>query len=983
VIGQTVSHYRITRQLGAGGMGVVYEAVDTKLDRLVALKFLPPESTRDPDAKARFIHEAKAASALDHPNICTIHEIDETEDDQLFIAMACYVGETLKERIARGPLPLDEAIDIAQQVTRGLAQAHGQGIVHRDIKPANIFRTTDGLVKVVDFGLAKLAGQTRLTKTGSTMGTVAYMSPQQARGETVDARSDLFSVGVVLYELVTGHLPFQGDHEAAVLYAIAHEAPAPLAHHRPDVAPDVERLVMKAIAKDPDTRYQSAEELIADLERIQKGEKITAAPRLRPAIPLRILLAAGLGAVAIAGGFWLYTQFVRPDTERAAPALAVSANVIAVFPFTVRGGKDVTYLGEGMVDLLGMKLDGVPELRSVDTGVILGLVRQNALGSDLTPVQYRAIAERTGAGLYVVGSILETGGQLNIRASLFETSGESETAVEVSVEGIEDEFLDLVDSMAADLVVGRYGVDVPMVRLARQTTPSYPALKAFLQGESHYRAGQYARSVEACERAVAEDSTFALAYYRMDRAAMSSPVAALPPGAREKVMRYRDQLPENMRRILDAYDAWLRGDAEEGLRLLRANLSQRPDDLESRCMLGEILFHYGRVQGLWLDEVRAHFEKILFYDPDHLDAACYLHWLAGIQERYQDSAGWVRRRLELEPEGDYAPMLRAERAFTETDPVRHEQVLAELEQYDDLSLYLSLCSVAGFHGQLAGAAKIARVMTAPSRAPSTRAEGHVLAAGLAVTRGRWHEAEADLAAAEAHNINRAVNDRAILSITPPVQLPRSQLQVSRQKIARLDDKEFWPRASRPYLTGLLSARLGDHAAAMRCVSELDSLRASERAREGENSGRYSDWLENMIHCVRAEVAWLRGEPAEALAEIEKTDPASYWTNINGNLILVGTYQRYLRGALLQEAGRLEEALRWYGSLGQASAEGFVYLAAKHLKLGEVHASLGDGEQAAEHYGRFLDVWRDCDPEQQQLVDEVRTRLARLGPRESP
>ena len=335
MIGQTISHYRITEKLGAGGMGVVYRANDTKLKRDVALKFLPPELTRDPEAKARFIHEAQAASALDHPNVCTIHEINETEDDQLFIAMACYVGETLKERIARGPLPLDEAIDLAQQVTQGLAQAHGQGIIHRDIKPANIFRTTDGLVKVVDFGLAKLAGQTRMTKTGSTMGTVAYMSPQQARGETVDARSDLFSLGVVLYELVTGHLPFQGDHEAAILYAIAHEAPAPLAHHRPDVAPDVERLVMKAIAKDPDARYQSAEEFIADLERIQKGEKITAAPRRRPAVPLRIFLAAGLSAVAIAGGFWLYTQFVRPDTERAAPVPAVSANVIAVFPFTV------------------------------------------------------------------------------------------------------------------------------------------------------------------------------------------------------------------------------------------------------------------------------------------------------------------------------------------------------------------------------------------------------------------------------------------------------------------------------------------------------------------------------------------------------------------------------------------------------------------------------------------------------------------------
>ena len=210
MIGKAVSHYRITRELGAGGMGVVYEAVDTKLDRTVALKFLPPESTRDPDAKARFVHEAKAASAIDHPNVCNIYEIDETEDGQLFLAMACYEGETLKDRIARGPLPIDEALDITRQVAEGLTEAHAREIVHRDIKPANIFITDDGLVKILDFGLAKLAGQTLLTKTGTTLGTAIYMSPEQARGDVTDHRTDLWCLGVVMYEMVTGQVPFQG-----------------------------------------------------------------------------------------------------------------------------------------------------------------------------------------------------------------------------------------------------------------------------------------------------------------------------------------------------------------------------------------------------------------------------------------------------------------------------------------------------------------------------------------------------------------------------------------------------------------------------------------------------------------------------------------------------------------------------------------------------------------------------------------------------
>jgi serine/threonine protein kinase len=218
MIGQTVSHYKITEKLGGGGMGVVYKAQDTKLKRTVALKFLPPELTRDKDAKTRFIREAQAASALQHNNICTIHEIGDTEDGRMFICMDCYDGETLNEKIAGGPLPVGEAIDIAIQVAEGLSRAHELGMVHRDIKPANILVTNDGVVKIVDFGIAKLAGMTKVTRTGATVGTVAYMSPEQARGEEVDSRSDVFSLGAVLYELLTGSDPFPGDHVAAVMY---------------------------------------------------------------------------------------------------------------------------------------------------------------------------------------------------------------------------------------------------------------------------------------------------------------------------------------------------------------------------------------------------------------------------------------------------------------------------------------------------------------------------------------------------------------------------------------------------------------------------------------------------------------------------------------------------------------------------------------------------------------------------------------------
>ncbi|HYL04994.1 MAG TPA: protein kinase [Thermoanaerobaculia bacterium] len=265
MIGRVIAHYRILGPLGGGGMGVVYQAQDLSLERVVALKFLPPELTRDPESKSRFLQEARAASALDHPNICTIHEVGETDEGQLYLAMACYDGETLKQRLQRGPLPIDEALETAQQVARGLVKAHRHGIVHRDIKPANLMITADEIVKILDFGIAKLAGAAGLTRIGSSLGTPGYMSPEQARGDEVDPRTDVWSLGAVLYEMVTGRRPFRGEHDQAVLYALFNQEPDPVAQLRPDAPPELVRIIGRMLAKDPDQRYLTAAEALADL----------------------------------------------------------------------------------------------------------------------------------------------------------------------------------------------------------------------------------------------------------------------------------------------------------------------------------------------------------------------------------------------------------------------------------------------------------------------------------------------------------------------------------------------------------------------------------------------------------------------------------------------------------------------------------------------------------------------------------------------
>jgi len=270
MIGRTISHYKIAGKLGEGGMGVVYKAIDVSLDRTVALKFLAPHLVEDQEGRERFIREAKAAAALDHPNICTVYEINQ-EQDQTFIAMACIEGQSVKDKIAERPLKLQETLDIAIQTAQGLQVAHEKDIVHRDIKGANLMVTPQGQVKIMDFGLAQFAEQSRLIKTATMLGTPAYMSPEQAQRLPTDRRTDIWSLGVVIYEMVTGRLPFEGEREAAVAYSIVHEEPEPMTAQRVDVPVELDRIVGKAMAKSPDERYQHVDELLVDVKALKRG----------------------------------------------------------------------------------------------------------------------------------------------------------------------------------------------------------------------------------------------------------------------------------------------------------------------------------------------------------------------------------------------------------------------------------------------------------------------------------------------------------------------------------------------------------------------------------------------------------------------------------------------------------------------------------------------------------------------------------------
>ena len=352
--------YKIIEELGRGGMGVVYKAEDTKLKRTVALKFLPPELTHISEVNERFMREAQAAAALDHPNICTVYEFDEAEETS-FISMAYIEGQSLKKKTESGPLELDEALRIATQIAEGLGEAHKKGVVHRDIKSANIIVTERGQAKIMDFGLARMTGGTLLTKEGMAMGTIAYMSPEQARGEEVEHRTDIWSLGVVLYEIFSGQLPFKGEHDQSVVYSILNEKPKPITDLRSEIPLSIGQVVSKALEKNPDERYQQVEELLDDLKSISSGivpEEIKV--RLRKAQLLKrkksIHYAGGAGLIIL-----MAVIAISLFTGR-----AEAIESIAVLPLeNLTGDAEQDYFVDGITDELIGHLSQISGLRRV------------------------------------------------------------------------------------------------------------------------------------------------------------------------------------------------------------------------------------------------------------------------------------------------------------------------------------------------------------------------------------------------------------------------------------------------------------------------------------------------------------------------------------------------------------------------------------------------------------------------------------------
>ncbi len=412
MIGKTISHYKILEKLGAGGMGVVFKARDEKLDRIVALKFLPPSYSFDDDIKKRFIHEAKAVSKLQHNNICTIHEINETEDGQLFICMDYYEGESLKDKLKKGQLELNEALDFTLQICEGLKKAHEKNIIHRDIKPANIFVTKDGVVKILDFGLAKVKGQSHLTKYESTIGTTAYMSPEQAKGEEVEPNTDIWSLGVVFYEMVSGNIPFKGEYDQAIIYSILNRIPDEI-----DVPKKIKNFINKCLQKKRTNRYQSIDEILVEFNLISESplnnrKILVNESGLFSKIRSNILKSTLVLLIILlfAAAAWYFFNNIKIFTNKPEP------KQVAVLPF-VNIGNDPSSQAfcDGLVETLTSQLTQLPQFNSTIQVIPSSEIRARHISSA------KQASQIFGADLAITGSIQKYSNKIRLILNLVDT----------------------------------------------------------------------------------------------------------------------------------------------------------------------------------------------------------------------------------------------------------------------------------------------------------------------------------------------------------------------------------------------------------------------------------------------------------------------------------------------------------------------------------------------------------------------------------
>ncbi|MFZ4621410.1 MAG: protein kinase domain-containing protein [Bacteroidota bacterium] len=566
MIGQTILHYKILEKLGEGGMGVVYKAHDTKLDRFVALKFLPPHSAQSDLEKNRMLQEAKAAASLNHPNVCSVIDIQEFEQRQ-FIIMEFVDGSTLRQKL---PIQnMNDGLRIAVQIGEALGAAHAKGIVHRDVKSENIMLTADGRIKVMDFGLAKLKGSLKLTRTSSTVGTLAYMAPEQLHGGDVDARSDFFSFGVLLFEIFSGRYPFRGEHEASLMYSIVNEEPESLLKYREDLPSDLDRIIVRALEKDPADRYQHIDDMVSELGRLLKGSSrivrpaMTDGTRTSESIPVlsvpsktvntRVWIGGAAIFIGLAFAVWFF--FLNASDQK--------ISSIAVLTFQNNNSDpDKEYLSDGLTESLIFRLSQLPNLKVSPTSSVF-----RYKGKDLDPIK---IGSELGVQAVMSGRIVQRGENISISVELVDVRNNNLLWGE-KYERPLSELLSTQREIAGEIVdkLQLKLTGVEKKSFAKHYTESNEAYQLYLKGQYHFAKrtkDDILRGIEYYQQAITIDPTFALAYSRISDAYASmppypylAPLEAFPKAkaAAQRALEIDPELAEGhaaLANILGTYD---------------------------------------------------------------------------------------------------------------------------------------------------------------------------------------------------------------------------------------------------------------------------------------------------------------------------------------------------------------------------------------------------------------------------------------------